>query len=121
MKPYAVPNFKNDLGEIAQARLLTPRSGGVRNVEVTGSEAVITPEPDTSYHCGELTSLTVTDPPAAGLWMISFTSGASASVTAFPASIKGLDDFAAETNTVYEINVLDSRAVVGSWTVSAGE
>jgi hypothetical protein len=48
-----------------------------------------------------------------------FTSGSTATSTTFPATILGLEDFAAEANTIYEINVLDNRAVVGSWAVSA--
>jgi hypothetical protein len=48
-----------------------------------------------------------------------FTSGATATSTTIPSTILGLESFAAEANTIYEINVLDNRAVVGSWAVSA--
>lgn len=91
---------------------------------VTGSTPTITPAPNTIYKCnglfhGTLASLTITNPPATGAYSIVFTSGAAATTTTIPATILGLESFAAEANTLYEINVLDNRAVVGSWAVSA--
>lgn len=88
-------------------------------VEVSGTTPTITPIHNRIYNCDELASLTISNPPATGAYSIVFTSGATATVTTFPASILGLEDFAAEANTVYEINVLDNRAVVGSWGVNA--
>jgi len=90
-------------------------------IEETISEAAveITPEANAIYHCGELTSLTITNPPSTGAYSIVFTSGSTPTQTTFPATILGLEDFAAEANTIYEINVLDNRAVVGSWAVSS--
>ena len=82
---------------------------------VSGATPTISPVPDTIYKCGTLTSLTVTDPPAAGAYSIVFTSGSTATTTTIPSSILGLEDFAPEANTVYEINVLDNRAVIGKW------
>ena len=90
-------------------------------VTVSGSDVTITPVHNRIYECGELTSLTINNPPAHGAYSIVFTSGATATTTTFPATILGLEDFAAEANTLYEINVLDNRAVVGSWAVSSGE
>ena len=90
-------------------------------VTVSGATPTITPIHNRIYNCGELTSLTITNPPATGSYSIVFTSGATATTTTFPATILGLEDFAAEANTLYEINVLDNRAVVGSWEVSSGE
>lgn len=89
-------------------------------LEETVSEAAasITPEANTIYHCGELTSLTISNPPATGAYSIVFTSGSTATTTTIPATILGLESFAAEANTIYEINVLDNRAVVGSWAVT---
>lgn len=86
---------------------------------VSGTTPTITPAPNTAYNCGELTSLTISNPPATGAYSIVFTSGATPTTTTIPATILGLEDFAAEANTLYEINVLDNRAVVGSWAVSA--
>ena len=87
--------------------------------QVTGTAPTIQPLPNRIYKCGTLTSLTVSTPLAEGAWSIEFTSGATATTTSFPAAILGLEDFAAEATTIYEINVLDNRAVVGSWAVSA--
>lgn len=78
----------------------------------------ITPENNKIYQCGTLTSLTITNPPATGAYSIIFTSGDTATTTVIPNTMLGLEDFAAEANTIYEINVFDNRAVVGSWAVS---
>lgn len=87
---------------------------------VSSSEttASITPQNNTIYQFGELTSLTITNPPATGAYSIIFTSGSTATTTVIPNTMLGLEDFAAEANTVYEINVFNNRAVVGSWAVS---
>lgn len=82
---------------------------------VSGTTPTITPEANTIYQCGELSSLTITNPPATGAWSVVFTSGATATTTTIPASILGLEDFAPEANTLYEINVLDNRAVWMGW------
>lgn len=88
-------------------------------VDIISATPTIEPEDNTIYKCGELTSLTITNPPATGAYSIVFTSGATPTVTTFPSTILGLEDFAAEENTLYEINVLDNRAVVGSWAVTS--
>lgn len=88
-------------------------------VEVSGTTPTIEPQANTVYNCGELTSLTISNPPATGAYSIVFTSGATATTTTIPTTILGLEDFAAEANTIYEINVLDNRSVIGSWAVSA--
>lgn len=90
-----------------------------KNVNISGSTPSITPERNTTYKCGTLTSLTITDPPATGAYSIVFTSGSTATTTTIPSTILGLENFAAEANTIYEINVLDNRAIVGSWAVSS--
>ena len=87
-------------------------------VTVSGTTPTITPANNTIYNCGEITSLTISDPPATGAYSIVFTSGSTATTTTIPATILGLEDFAAEANTLYEINVLDNRALVGEWEVS---
>lgn len=88
---------------------------------VSSSEATasITPQNNTIYQFGELTSLTITNPPVTGAYSIIFTSGTTATTTVIPNTLLGLEDFAAEANTIYEINVLNNRALVGSWTVNA--
>ena len=75
--------------------------------------------PYTAYKYATLTSLTIADPPTTGEYSIVFTSGSTATTTTIPNTILGLESFAAEANTMYEINVLDNRAVVGSWAVSS--
>lgn len=84
-------------------------------VSVSGTTPTIEPQANTIYNCGELTSLTISNPPATGAYSIVFTSGSTATETTFPAAILGLEDFAAEANTRYEINVLDNRAVYNGW------
>lgn len=91
-------------------------SGGIK-VNVEGTEPIIPPTPNTTYNCDTLTSLTITNPPSTGAYTIVFTSGATPTTTSIPATIIGLEDFVAKVNTIYEINVLDNRAVVGSWAV----
>lgn len=88
-------------------------------VAVSGTTPTIEPQANTIYNCGELTSLTISNPTPTGSYSIVLTSGSTATTTTIPATILGLEDFAAEANTIYEINVLDNRAVVGSWAVSA--
>ena len=103
--------------EIAAA--LENKADKEATVTVSGTTPTITPAPNTIYKCGEVASLTISNPPANGAYSIVFTSGATATTTTFPATILGLEDFAAEANTMYEINVLDNRAVIGKWAVSA--
>ena len=89
-------------------------------VSVSDTNAVIAPTNGTTYNCGTLDSLTITDPPAQGDYGIVFTSGATPTVTTIPETIIGLEDFAAEANTLYEINVLDNRAVFKGWPLGVG-
>lgn len=105
--------------EFGQPIDLTAYQQKVVVVDVTGATPSVTPENNKRYQCGTLTSLTISTPPATGEYSIVFTSGATATTTTIPATILGLENFAPEANTVYEINVLDNRAVVGSWAVSA--
>jgi hypothetical protein len=86
---------------------------------ISDPDPSFTPVVNTIYECGELINLTITNPPATGAYSIVFTSGSTPTVTTFPAAILGLEDFAAKANTVYEINVMNNRAVIGSWAVSA--
>ena len=82
---------------------------------VTGTDVSIAPTANTIYKCATLESLEITDALESGMWGIVFTSGDPATTTSFPESIAGLESFAAETNTTYEINVWENRAVIGSW------
>lgn len=82
---------------------------------ISGTTPTIAPEANTIYQCGELSSLTIESPPALGVWSVVFASGTMATQTTIPASILGLEDFAADVNMLYEINVLDNRAVWRGW------
>jgi TolA-binding protein len=86
---------------------------------VIGTTVEITPANNTIYKCGVLEQLTTSSPPNTGAYSIIFTSGATPTTTIIPATVLGLETFVAAANTIYEINVLDNRAVVGSWAVSA--
>ena len=102
----------------AQARQNIQGEAAAKVVQIPGPDAVITPEDNTIYQCDELTSLTITDPPASGAWSVVFTSGTTATTSVIPADVLGLEDFAADSDTLYEIHVLDGRAAVGSWQVT---
>lgn len=86
---------------------------------VSGATPTITPADKNVYNCGELTSLTLNSPPATGAYSIVFTSGSTTTTITGASGILGLESFTPAANTVYEINVLDNRAVVGSWEVSS--
>jgi hypothetical protein len=74
-----------------------------------GSAITITPADNTVYNCGELTSLTISNPPATGKYSIIFFSGATATTTV------GIENFIAEANKRYEITVKDNYATYDSW------
>ena len=78
-------------------------------VEVTGTTPTITPAANTIYNCGELTSLTISNPPATGKYSIIFYSGAT------PTTTVGIENFAAEANKRYKITVEDNYATYDSW------
>lgn len=101
------------------ALALAGKENAIVTEEVSGATPTITPVAGHAYECGELTSLTISNPPATGAWSIVFTSGSTATTTTIPGTILGLESFAPDANTIYEINVLDNRAAVGSWAVSA--
>ena len=88
-------------------------------VTVSGATPTITPANNTIYNCGEVESLTITNPPANGAYSIVFTSGATPTDLSVDPAIKMPDGFSVEANKRYEINVLNRWAVAGSWAVSA--
>ena len=88
-------------------------------VTVSGATPTITPANNTIYNCGEVESLTITNPPADGAYSIVFTSGATPTDLSVDPAIKMPDGFSVEANKRYEINVLNRWAVAGSWAVSA--
>lgn len=89
--------------------------------QVTGTSVTITPQAGVFYECsGILTEIQINTPGTdihhRG-WTVRFTTDSTCR-TIFPSTIRGLENFSAEANTTYEINVLDNLAVVGSWAVS---
>ena len=94
-------------------------------VEVSGTTPTIEPQANTVYNCGELTSLTISNPPATGAYSIVFTSSATSTTAIIPPSPAmrwQTDDneppqgFPA-ANTRYEINVKNTYVVLGEWPV----
>lgn len=88
-------------------------------VEVSGTTPTIEPQANTIYNCGEVASLTISNPPATGTYSITFTSGSTPTDLSLDPAIKMPDGFSVEANKRYEINVLNRWAVAGSWAVSA--
>lgn len=88
-------------------------------VEVSGATPTITPTPNTIYNCGEVESLTISNPTATGAYSVTFTSGSTPTDLSVDPAIKMPDGFSVEANKRYEINVSGGWAVVGSWAVSA--
>jgi hypothetical protein len=78
-------------------------------VNVSGTTPTITPADNTVYNCGELTSLTISNPPATGKYSIIFFSGAT------PTTTVGIENFVAEANKRYKITVEDNYATYDSW------
>ena len=107
-----------DLLQFLMAGKLAPNDRSIE-IPVSESSPTLTPVSGSCYQCGVLSSLTVTNPPETGHYRIVFRSGATATTTVFPTSILGLEQFFANANTIYEISVLDNRAVVGAWEVPA--
>ena len=91
---------------------------------VSGTTPSITAKPGVRYVCGECATLTITAP-ASGCIDVTFTSGATPTVlTVTPPTgvtavkwANGFDPTSLDTNTTYEVNILDGElGVVGSWT-----
>lgn len=91
-------------------------------VNVEGTEPEISAESNTLYMCGEVTSVSFT-PPASGVAEIIFTSGGTAASLTLPETVllpDGFDPSALETDTIYEISVLNGVYVaVLSWAAPA--
>ena len=92
----------------------------VNIVTVSGATPAITGVANTRYVCGEVTAITIT-PPASGTIDVVFTSGSTVAVMTVPNTVKFPAWFDAEnldTNTVYEINIMDGvYGAVMSWPV----
>lgn len=84
-------------------------------VAVSGATPTITPATNTIYNCGEVASLTISNPTATGGYSVIFISGSTPTDLSIDPAIKMPDGFSVEANKRYEINVLNNWAVVGSW------
>lgn len=95
------------------AVVLTASDVGAQAAEtvttVSGATPTITPADNTIYECGELTSLTISNPPETGKYSIIFFSGAT------PTTTVGIENFAAEANKRYKIKVEDNYATYDAW------
>ena len=103
----AISDFSS--AQAAQAREDLGAAAEPEVVNVSGATPTITPADNTVYKCGTLTSLTVSNPPATGRYVIWFTSGATAT------AVTGIDNFTPEANKVYRISVEDGYATYDSW------
>ena len=83
-------------------------------VTVSGQSPTIAAQDNTIYKCGSISSLTLSSYPAQGAFSIVFTADTDVT-TSFPSSLLGLEDFVAEADTEYEINVWDGRAVYAAF------
>lgn len=110
---------EQDTIDSAQNAAIAAKSVKPTIVAISGTTPTITPEDNTIYNCGELISLTISNPPANGAYSVIFTSGATATDLSIPQTLLMPDGFTVEANRIYEINVLANRAVAGSWAVSA--
>lgn len=89
-----------------------------KNITVSGATPTIVAEENTRYVCGEVTSISFT-PCTSGICDVRFTSGSTVAVLTLPSMVKLPSWFDAsnlETNTIYEINILDGvYGVVSTW------
>lgn len=94
-------------------------NANTKTININGTTPAIAPVANTIYNCGELASLTISNPTSTGIYSVIFTSGATATDLSIPPELKMPDGFSVEANKRYEINVSGGYAVVGSWAVSA--
>ena len=84
-------------------------------VTVSGSNPVINGVANTRYICGTVQTISIT-PPQTGIIDVIFTSGSTVAVVTLPATVKMPNWYSIETNTTYEINIMDGvYGAVLSW------
>lgn len=88
-------------------------------INVPGTDVTITGVANTRYICGEVSTISIT-PPRSGIIDVIFTSGSSVAVLTVPNTVKwpsGFDPTSLETNTTYEMNIMDGvYGAVMTWT-----
>lgn len=119
MRPYVVQNLRSEFGETASARLISPRGAASRILALEGTEVTIRPETGTVYECGEVTTLTLSELPASGSFLVVFTSGQNATTLTVPQTLAMPEGFAVAANTRYELSVRDGYALCAGWAVNA--
>lgn len=77
--------------------------------DLSSTSITLSPADNTEYNYGELTSLTISNPPATGKYSIIFFSGST------PTTTVGIANFTAEANKRYKITVEDNYATYDSW------
>lgn len=88
------------------------------SVSVSGTTPTIVAKSGIRYVCGEVATLDLT-PPASGICDVVFESGATATVLTITGTVKwanGFDPTSLDTNTTYEINIMDGLGVAVGWT-----
>lgn len=114
--------YKNSNGTFQSATALKGDSGSMNVQQISGTTPSIIAEENCRYVCGEVTSISIT-PCAQGICDIQFTSGSTVAILTVPSTVifpEWFDPTALETNTVYEISIVDGvYAAVGMWAVSA--
>ena len=114
--------YKNSNGVFQSASALQGESGSMNVQTVSGATPSIIAEENCRYVCGTVTSISIT-PSDQGICDVQFTSGTSVTVLTIPNTVvfpEWFDASALETNTVYEISIVDGTyAAVGMWAVSA--
>lgn len=118
---YTTDTVEGALQEIGAE--LAVKADKTPRIAMTGADTAPTLDPNKLYVFPEMASLSPTftapsDNTIVNEYHFIFESGATATTTTFPA-IPGLDNFAAEANMAYEVSILEGRALVISWEVSA--
>ena len=107
----AVGNYTED----AKSKISDMLNG---SVTVSGTTPTIVAKSGIRYVCGELASLDFT-PPASGICDVVFTSGSTPTVLTVPSTVKwanGFDPTSLDSDTTYELNIMDGLGVAGAWT-----
>lgn len=111
---YSADSNKTDV-EKAQARANINAEEATTIETISGTTVTITPVNNYIYKCGELASLTISNPPVTGSYEIIFTSGATATSFSIPQTIYMPDSFSIEANMRYEISISDSYGAGMGW------
>lgn len=88
------------------------------SVSVSGTTPTIVAKSGIRYVCGEVASLDFT-PCASGICDVVFTSGSTPTVLTVPSTVKwanGFDPSNLDSDTTYELNIMDGLGVACAWT-----